>query len=399
MRVRAARRATTPSTLIPDIGPRVERAILHCLEPNPAERPASALEVSASLPGGDPLAEALAAGETPSPEMVAASGPSHSLRLRLATGLLVTIAASLVGALSLTPRSQMLNQLPLEYPPEVLAEKAREIVRAAGYAERAADSTFGFRSDSGYVRYFDDALAGSSGDGRNRWANVLSRSPSPLTLWYIHSAGPPAPVTSALATVGRVEHDLPLFQPATVSVELEPNGRLRRFVTTGMDRDTPSDPSATPFDWSSLFSTAGLDFSRFTPDSRPASAAGALVWAGDYPGHDNLPVLIEARSQGGRLTHFNVLFPWTGREDTGVPGSLIEPRGRFVGILLNYGVVLATLLVAYRNWKIGRADLAGASRVALFVAIVLFLFVVVGAHDVLATLTYQLPCRWSYSAA
>jgi serine/threonine-protein kinase len=180
MRVRAARRATTPSTLIPDIGPRVERAILHCLEPNPAERPASALEVSASLPGGDPLAEALAAGETPSPEMVAASGPSHSLRLRLATGLLVTIAASLVGALSLTPRSQMLNQLPLEYPPEVLAEKAREIVRAAGYAERAADSTFGFRSDSGYVRYFDDALAGSSGDGRNRWANVLSRSPSPL---------------------------------------------------------------------------------------------------------------------------------------------------------------------------------------------------------------------------
>jgi hypothetical protein len=70
-----------------------------------------------------------------------------------------------------------------------------------------------------------------------------------------------------------------------------------------------------------------------------------------------------------------------------------------VGILLNYGVVLATLLVAYRNWKIGRADLAGASRVALFVAIVLFLFVVVGAHDVLATLTYQLPCRWSYSAA
>jgi uncharacterized membrane protein YhhN len=47
------------------------------------------------------------------------------------------------------------------------------------------------------------------------------------------------------------------------------------------------------------------------------------------------------------------------------------------------------LLVAYRNWKIGRADLAGASRVALFVGIVLFLFVVVGAHDVLATLTYQ----------
>ena len=38
------------------------------------QRPSSALEVAASLPGGNPLAEALAAGETPSPEMVAAAG-------------------------------------------------------------------------------------------------------------------------------------------------------------------------------------------------------------------------------------------------------------------------------------------------------------------------------------
>jgi hypothetical protein len=88
LRLRAMQPATTPSTLIPAIGPRVQRAILHCLEPNPALRPSSALEVSASLPGGDPLAEALAAGETPSPEMVAASGPAHVLNRRLATGLL-----------------------------------------------------------------------------------------------------------------------------------------------------------------------------------------------------------------------------------------------------------------------------------------------------------------------
>jgi serine/threonine protein kinase len=100
LRLRAAQPATTPSTLIRDIGPRVERAILRCLEPDPAQRPTSAVAVAASLPGGDPLAEALAAGETPSPEMVAASGPSHSLRLRVATGLLVTIAASLVSRFS-----------------------------------------------------------------------------------------------------------------------------------------------------------------------------------------------------------------------------------------------------------------------------------------------------------
>ena len=74
-RQRAETPKTTPSTLIPDISPRLESAILRCLEPEPNLRPASALEVAVSLPGGDPLAEALAAGETPSPDLLAASGP------------------------------------------------------------------------------------------------------------------------------------------------------------------------------------------------------------------------------------------------------------------------------------------------------------------------------------
>jgi len=57
---------TTPSSLVQNIDPLVERVILRCLEKEPEKRPASALQVAASLPGGDPLAAALAAGETPS---------------------------------------------------------------------------------------------------------------------------------------------------------------------------------------------------------------------------------------------------------------------------------------------------------------------------------------------
>jgi serine/threonine-protein kinase len=52
---------------------------MRCLEPDPARRPSSPIAVAAALPGGDPLAAALAAGETPSPDMVAAAGEAGTL--------------------------------------------------------------------------------------------------------------------------------------------------------------------------------------------------------------------------------------------------------------------------------------------------------------------------------
>ena len=58
---------------------------------DPAKRPASALQVAAALPGGDPLAAALAAGETPSPEMVAAAGEKEGTRPSLAVACLIGV--------------------------------------------------------------------------------------------------------------------------------------------------------------------------------------------------------------------------------------------------------------------------------------------------------------------
>src|SRR5271166_4043808 len=82
VRLRNEKPPSSPSTLVKDIDPAVERVILRCLEPDPANRPTSALAVAAALPGGDPLAAALAAGETPSPQMVAAAGETAGLALR-----------------------------------------------------------------------------------------------------------------------------------------------------------------------------------------------------------------------------------------------------------------------------------------------------------------------------
>src|SRR5271155_5240798 len=83
-RLREKSAPTAPSAHLKDIDPLVERVMLRCLDKNPAKRPASALQVAAALPGGDPLAAALAAGETPSPEMVPAAGTTEGMQPRLA---------------------------------------------------------------------------------------------------------------------------------------------------------------------------------------------------------------------------------------------------------------------------------------------------------------------------
>ena len=79
-----------------DIDPAVEQIILHCLEKEPHQRPSSARLVAAALPGGDPLAAALAAGETPTPELVAAAGGKVGLEPRLAVSLLAGVAVLVI---------------------------------------------------------------------------------------------------------------------------------------------------------------------------------------------------------------------------------------------------------------------------------------------------------------
>src|SRR6202795_2105642 len=74
------RTPSRPSSVVKDLDPIVEKVILRCLEVEPSSRPPTALAVAAALPGGDPLAAALAAGETPSPQVVAASGEKAGLR-------------------------------------------------------------------------------------------------------------------------------------------------------------------------------------------------------------------------------------------------------------------------------------------------------------------------------
>src|SRR5262245_12484010 len=142
-----------PSSFVPDVDPAVESVILRCLEMKPESRPQSALHVASALPGGNPLAAAIAAGETPSPEMVAAAGEEGALSAGKAWALLSSVAILLFAVMFFSQRSTLVNLVPSDKPPEVLRADARRIANEIGYGEPFADSAYWFAVDNSFFPY------------------------------------------------------------------------------------------------------------------------------------------------------------------------------------------------------------------------------------------------------
>ena len=368
LRLRGSHPSTTPTSLVRDLDPAIERTILRCLEPDPPMRPASALEVARLLPGGDPLAEALAAGQTPSPDAVAAAGPDIVMRPATAIALLVVIAAALTGVLLLTEQAQMVSMLPMENSPEVLASKAREFVRSLGYPV-AMHSAYGFRHESGYREYVAGKI--SAGDTTHQqWKSILGSRPAPVSFWYAQSDGPLVP-PGASSGAARPIDSLPAV-PDAVSVDLDLDGRLLRFVappltTRHVESTTragerpashrlwPAATASTNANWQHFFTAAGLDPAVFS--ATDARSDGRLAWTGSYPGRSDLPVRIEGAATAATVTAFEVRFPWTNR------GPMLPERTDYRTAVLLVIIWVAPCLVAQFNWRTGRADVRGALRV------------------------------------
>jgi serine/threonine-protein kinase len=360
LRLRESHPSRTPTSLVRDLDPAIERTILRCLEPDPRLRPASALDVARSLPGGDPLAEALAAGETPSPELVAAAGPDIVMRPVNAFALLVVIGVALTGVLLLTEHTQMVSMVPMENSPEVLASKARELVRSLGYPVSAAHTASGFRHEVGYLEHGARWISPEQ-SSLAQWKAVLRTRPSPVSFWYAQSDAPLVPSVAPTAEARPLD-SLPAIRDA-VSVDLDLDGRLLRFATSPTKQEPPATPTGT-VDWQRLFSAAGLDIAAFTqtagPHLPPVNADAHVVWIGSYPGRSELPVRVEGRAVAGTLTSFDVLFPWTNRDPW--------PRRRTDSppAMLLLVIWMAPCIVARFNWRSGRADVRGALHIGTF---------------------------------
>lgn len=323
-----------PSELVPDIGAQVERLILRCLDRDPAARPPTASAVLESLPGLDPIEARLVTGETPTAGMVAAA--RHKGQLRPATAWLMLFAAAVTTA---TGTMLLSRSRPPLLAPEVMADRARAVLRTAGADIRGSDAA------SNYFRGEEESM------------NLIVRnvdSTSRHLVTYVHRTSP-----GELRPAGRIvtASDPPLERPGMTYVRLDEEGRLLDLliVPSGLRR-----PSNTQANWFSVVGHTGVD-----PESlvevealryAPIDVDEHRAWR--VPASE---VRIEAASRAGQVV-------WLSTLDRRLPSDASGERFDRLTTGLSVAIIIllpiAAAFLARRNIRRGQGDRVGARRSA-----------------------------------
>jgi serine/threonine-protein kinase len=356
--------SSTPPSIsdyVKEIDPLVERVILRCLERDSTSRPATAAQVAAALPGGDPLAAAIAAGETPSPEMVAAAPKEGALRPAVAVACLIATLGLLGLIVALSGKMMMQNNTGMTKSPEVLAERAATIAAGLGYGSSPADIAYGLEQKPGT---WDRVRDGKGLDDSISFKGVEHLL---IYFWYRQSPRYLEPFTRNKVSLS----DPPSDVANMASVILDPQGRLLRFEgvppqIAGAGVESP------PPDWSSLFTEAGFDLAAFStaePKWVPAVAFdNRAAWEGSYPGHEHIPIRVEAASFQGKAVYFHVIPPWERplRQEEFYYSAGRRAAGVLLAIVF-FASLIGAVLIARRNLQLGRGDRKGAYKLAMFV--------------------------------
>ncbi len=357
----------TPTTAVRDLDPAVERVILRCLERDPQRRPASALAVAAALPGGDPLAAALAAGETPSPEMVANAGARDAINPALGLAVVATVAVLLGVYVAVMQGLSLLHSVPFDKPPDVLVDRAQSLRHALGYRDDAvSDWAYGFDVDGNYENYVQ-----KSRQGADRWRELTSGRDPYTYFWYRTSPRTLVP-TELWNHVG--DEQPPYTSTGETRVLVDTSGRLLAFEAIP-NQIAPKNAAPDPPNWDLLFTAADLPKNRFTPTTPEWAphryADTRAAWIGTLPQLGDMPIRLEAAAYGGRITSFQTIFPWTkpsAEQRESLSWTEAITRGAYYGI--EFGLILVSALIARRNWRMGRGNREGALRIAIFAFVI-----------------------------
>jgi len=379
LRLRSETDVTTLSTRMEGVDSSVERVILRCLETHPAARPSSALAVAAALPGGDPLAAALAAGETPDPELVANAGDVGGLRPAIAIPLLLAAILGILG-IGLLMSESFVAQAALSQPPEALTYRAQEILENLGYKQQPADSAYGFTANWNYLLYIE-----KTDDSPDRWDQLTMRRPAGIHYWYRQSPRQLLPPNSFSHIT---KNHPPFIVSGMASIMLDTDGRLVELAVIPPQTDDIITQNTRQFsDWESLFEEADLDMSLFQ-SSEPVYNAHLhcdqrVAWDGYFDDQPDVPIRIEAGSYRDKPNFFKITGPWSQTTPPVTSSSFIYKQVfNYVFVIIILLVIFGSIVLAWKNLKLKRGDRKGAFRASLFYLLCGFLAWLLGTTHI-----------------
>ena len=322
---------TLPSMAASDVPQTVERVIAACLRPDSEKRPESLEHVLAELPGSDALTAAVAAGETPSPEMVAAAAARGDLRAAVAWSLLAFVFAGLAVVAVLSPRASIAGRVVDLKSADVLAEKSREVLRLA-----------------------------APGLQRSDWSHSFVRDDDRRTMRYLYRQSPE--VMRPLNGTRRViAHDPPLTLPGMADVSFTPSGQLERLHVVPSSRRVAG--NVPPLAWGPLLAFTGADIGGLREVSPMYSVPTDNDTRKAWVAADGQR--IEAASFGGRAVYMQV-YSASHADPRRQARQIVNARSisTLMTVVLLIAIPISGILIAWRNIRRRRTDYAGAFRVA-----------------------------------
>lgn len=360
---------SSPSSIVRDIDPAVESLIVRCLDKDPAHRPRSARDVLAALPGGDPLAAAVAAGQTPSPELVAAAGVEGSIRPSRAALLTLSIVGLLFWLMSMMRASEMTFKTEWKNP-EVVRDTTRSLLQSYRIGAPGAILSDTLLTDH-------EGLAKMRRDRPSAWWKEADARSHAMNFWV--AALPPDAARDSRLPTFRISDREFLPPRGTAVFRYNSAGQLNEL------RYSPSMavPPAGEVDWSTLFKAAGLAPEAavpVTPSMTPlAISEQRHAWRFMTRG---APLLVEAARIGGTPTWFRTVRTWEQGPPVEVRPGFGGPTFMIVAMIAILTLIALALVLAWLNMRRGRGDVAGAVRLSsVMFGLTLISFLLRGDHS------------------
>jgi len=352
----------SPASIVKDLDPAVAEAILRCLEKSPVQRPVSARALASGLPGGDALANAMAAGLTPAPDVVADAEVGDRAPLWVIWGLILATFGFIGIYMLMAPKATVMGYLPSAKSAPVLVDRSTQILRETGWSDARTDARRDTRPDARYY-YMINTMQLMRMVKTGGWEG-MDAGASPLTFHYFR------------AHAGWVLRGWP--PPEMDKLILDHRGRLRELdimVPKSLPADERADREP---DWTVLFREAELDPAAFdlTSSFLLSNHAGDLrkTWVQRTVEGGAEPLQVMAIATGGRPSYFGVAEP---RRVASLEDRRVSRRvmlGRDLMYLIYLGTFVLAGVMAWVHLKAGRGDRQGAWRLAVASALARLIF-------------------------